>query len=246
MKYQVKLKYFQQEDSELWGFTHVNTVDKFDPFYEAAGIFHDVFEHYFEGTGYFKDDGFCNLFGEMVATGHKFYITNMLGVDCFKYRLYHRGISDWTVDTRYILFDYLKNDYCDYPVEGLNIPYQKPIDNSFFEQTIDDYVGRIKDFKSLKHKSYICKQIRRAYRFGYRMAQKKWGISHKVTEMLDKFLLEWFNIMRLNDKESILIEGSDYGLNYIIFNVDTRRPSCTMKLVDEVGNIYPVSKLTSY
>lgn len=245
MKYQVKLRYHEDEDNGIWGFCHENTVGFFNPFYEPSGIFHDVFEHYFEGTGCFKGEGFCNVFGEMVATAHKYYITNQIGINPFMYR--YGSPIDYTfrVDTEYMIKEYFrKDDYLDYNVEGMKIPYQKP--EPHIEYVIRDYINEIKNKSDSESLSYVCKQLRNAYRLGYKMARKMYRNEGKVYSMFYEFLTFWNTFMKTNEASSLHIEDSEYGLKSILFNVDTVRCTCNTKLIDDVGNVYPISNLTSY
>ena len=62
MKYQVKLRYFEDEGYGQKGFTHHNTYNldtPFNAFTDISGVFHDVFEHYFEGSGIFINNNIC-------------------------------------------------------------------------------------------------------------------------------------------------------------------------------------------
>lgn len=55
----------------------------FDPVWNGEAIFHDVFEHWHEGIGFFKGPNALNLGGEMVASGALYYFQANLGVERF-------------------------------------------------------------------------------------------------------------------------------------------------------------------
>ena len=71
MKYSVILRRFE-DNNGIWGFTHDNTFAAnypFDAFYNAEGIMHDLYEHWFEGQlKPFCGNNMCNVYGEIVAS----------------------------------------------------------------------------------------------------------------------------------------------------------------------------------
>jgi hypothetical protein len=53
----------------------------FDPFWHSSGIFHDVFEHDFEGKNrYFKGEHAYKLAGEICAIGHIWYFSKTMDI----------------------------------------------------------------------------------------------------------------------------------------------------------------------
>lgn len=64
-----------------YGLVHKNAIGIFDPFWTPIGIFHDVFEHWFEGTHKnFLGEYAFNHFGEVVAMGAMHYYYMNMGV----------------------------------------------------------------------------------------------------------------------------------------------------------------------
>ena len=162
MKYTVRLKYFEDDVTGEWGFTHINTCNNnnpFNAFYSPEGIFPDVFEHYFEGNSYFTGANENNVIGEMVATAHKWYIVNEIGVNSFMYR---RGspFPNFQVDTIEIIKDAYynyqswigsgyegepENVLYQYPYHDIGIPKQSPTGTNI-ETEIDEYEAQLFEF----------------------------------------------------------------------------------------------------
>ena len=73
-----------QEDNATgeWGFypDSANGMD-FNTSWLPHMLFHDVFEHFFEGTGYFTGDAAFNIGGEVAAMGAMSYYLFGLGID---------------------------------------------------------------------------------------------------------------------------------------------------------------------
>lgn len=255
MKYQVKLRYFEDEGYGQKGFTHHNTYNldtPFNAFTDISGVFHDVFEHYFEGSGIFINNNIGNIFGEAVATGHKFFYYHELGINAFmfrKYKNYLSGEEDWTVDTRYLFQEAFKEDYSEYPYHIINIPYQKPINClAYIERYYKDFFI---EKCNLPKSSPYHQQIANAYRLGYNMAYKKWGSyskENKIRSMMLNFLNYWNKT--LNDAktdrgiDNLSIDDEyAYPLKYLLFTLNTCKPSWKCELIDDIGNTYNLKKL---
>ena len=250
MRYNVKLKYFNHYDLGK-GFAHTNTFEKFDPFWDASGIFHDVFEHYFEGTGVFAGNNKCNILGEIVATAHKYFFYHELCVNSFKFRSYSH-ISDWTIDTKSLLLEKISNGYDSYDYFDIGLPKSKKTDISHLERIIEEYISEV-EYEQSKPDAYYkidSSLIADAYRYGYKLAKRRWEKncvwkSGEVTRFMNNFLDKWNDITKLDRDFLRIDDDSAYQLNYINFNIDTVRLTCTERLVDELGNTYNIKKLYS-
>ena len=77
--------------------------------------------------------------------------------------------------------------------------------------------------------------------------QKTWGLAlHRFTSgFMNNFLDKWNDITKLDRDFLRIDDDSAYQLNYINFNIDTVRLTCTERLVDELGNTYNIKKLYS-
>lgn len=252
MRYKVKLRYFQSENTGDWGFAHANTFDHdspFDPFYDASGIFHDVFEHYFEGTKYFCGNNQNNAYGEMVATAHKLYFYNELNVNAFRHRRFGGYITDWKVDTSYILYEKYLDEYEQFPCHNIKLPYQRP--ESAVDWVVREYQEYLREKLSIPKRRWEHQQIANAYRLGYKMAAKKWpseGHWEDLSKinMLNEFIDFWHNFTTINKGKLYIEDEHAYGLRYLEFTIDTRKPSWRCRLIDEAHNTYNLNKLTTY
>ena len=77
--YKVLLTFFQDNANGEYGLAHENAIDRgFNAFWTGQGIFHDVFEHYFEENNkYFQNKFGFNIGGEICAMGHLAYYWEM-------------------------------------------------------------------------------------------------------------------------------------------------------------------------
>lgn len=262
MRYQVKLRYFQAEEYDQWGFAHVDTFNHenaFDPFYDASGLFHDVFEHYFEGSVRFRGEKQNSLYGEMVATGHKYYYVHKMGVNSFAYRSFGNYMTDWAIDTKYEVRACIDEeqgkedvDYSNYKLTPLHLPYQRPIWPGYgIDREIKIYQEYIQDECQVSSRHESMREITNAYRYGYRMAQRKWpdeGVWENVPKqkMMHDFLSFWQNFTKNNAAELLMIEGSEYGLRSLIFTIDTRKCTWKVKVEDDARQLHSIYKLYSY
>lgn len=263
MRYEVILKYHQDDDSGLWGLVPINTINQdrsFNPFWGADGIFHDVFEHYTEGIiPYYSGKGFMTLWGEMCASGHALAYTN-IGINNFRYRGYSR--RDFCIDTFSYIEDYIyekvQDSYSDPymkfdgTIETCLLPYQKPSNNYNLENIICIYYDQldkiIKD-KKFSYNGFFWKPgITRNYRYGYKLAQKIIGRDEVHSyDVLDNFLEKWNRITKL-DPKYLTIEDSEFGLYAIKFIVENKNKlKITTSLIEANTNKeFNIERLTSY
>jgi len=266
MRYQVKLRYFQSDAYDGWGFAHADTFNHenpFDPFYDASGLFHDVFEHYFEGTGRFIGEKQNSLYGEMVATGHKYYYYHELGINSFEYRDFGNYITDWAIDTKYDVQGNIDQelgkedaDYSQYALTPLHLPYQRPLDCRI-EHEIKVYQEYIRDKCGVSSRHQSMQEIANAYRYGYRMAERKWpneGVWETAPKqnMMRDFLQFWQKFTKNYSAANLMIideDGEDYGeygLRSLIFTVDTRKATWKVKVEDDARQFHNINKLRSF
>ena len=198
----VTLSLINGYDETMWGFTHENSTEHFDPLYSGPTIFHDVFEHWVEDKHkYFKDDYAFNIGGEMFAMGamsyffHDMYVHNRvlnLGIDI------HEGEEAIFNTCMYQLIDFIEND-ADLPFGGelrCNVPKQKWCDSM-----IDTLVDRTyeKVLKSVpvseecsSYKNSITKdKLERLFRFGYRKTESMIPNTWENRIQLDNFISYW-------------------------------------------------------
>lgn len=76
----ITLNIREDEATGIIGFIPEGCED-FNSFTDSIGLFHDIFEHWFEGKHkYFKDEFKCDRSGELVAMGACYYFYNELGI----------------------------------------------------------------------------------------------------------------------------------------------------------------------
>lgn len=242
MKYQVELKYFEDDQTGIWGFAHRNTYNHatpFNAFYETSGIFHDVFEHYFEGSKYFPD---ISVYGELCATAHKYFITESLGLNPFQFSP-GSPYPDYYVDT----MDEFRpqENYFAVDPRYCRVPDQKPCVG--IEDFVTSYLCKVDD-EGYPVTPQQRRAIRNSLRLGYRMAEKKWDHDHyNSIRVLYNFLYEWDQFTKTKNAEGLFIEDDEaYGLSYLRFAVDTRQGTVKCTAVDEIHREWPLELLQSY
>lgn len=263
MNYEVILKYHVDENTGEYGLAPIDTITdeytSFNAFWGADGIFHDVFEHYFEGKHkYFKHKAFMTIFGEACASGHALAYKD-IGIDNFMFR--KNSYRNYKADT----IEYLKqgiynkksegNCYLDFEANKnvCIIPYQSYTNYYNLENTISDYIYEIKEY--MKEKNYKeegdiwLAGITRAYRYGYKQALKIIGKDRKNSyNVLNEFLYKWNNITTKLDANSLFIENSDCGLHSIKFKIYHYKGLLRIEtfLIDDFKKTYNLEYLSSY
>lgn len=131
-RHEVTLEFFCDDANGEWGVTTKESLLKegFNAFWTPVGIFHDVFEHWFEDKHeYFTGDACFNAGGEIAAMAAAIYYTMTLG---FRDRI----IGD------YHPFEYSAADTAaSYPKEFIYYP------GGYFGESLISNVPRVKDDK---------------------------------------------------------------------------------------------------
>ncbi len=261
MKYEVILRLHDEDDATgEWGLCHANAVGKFNTFWGPDGIFHDVFEHYFEDNHkYFSGNAAFSVWGEMCASGHGIAYAD-IGVDNFRYRQSSRG-RDFTVDTTTLITDWLHGyvDWLDFPIDRCDIPVQKykcPTTLRHWMNEYESFWYEQRDKGRDKIKMIPKKYIYRSYIYGYKQAlQIIGGDKQHAYNVLDKFLEQWHYITKHQANELYLYTGtseegpvySDYGIYGFKFVVETNpNLNVTCTVIDDLKNEYPLTNLSIY
>lgn len=241
MQYEVILKYAVDDATGEYGLVPVKTLNAptpFNSFWSPEGVFHDVFEHYFEGVNkYYNGEGFLQLWGEMCASAHAFAYYE-LGLESFRYRKY-RPQRDFTIDTFASLQEAMSEPdyYTDYGAqkETCLVPYQT-LNKELWsvEAVVEEYKEKV--LKKVKYNNpYVwIPGIARNYFYGFKQAQKIIGKDPMDSlEKMDEFLINWNKICK-HDANNLGIEGSKYGLYGIKFRIkNTGKLSIKTTLVEE-------------
>jgi hypothetical protein len=231
MKRQVILSMFQDDASGSFGFAHENSVEKgFNAFYNGIGIFHDIFEHPFEGVHkHFSGDNEFNIGGEVAAMGalayylNDFYLPNR---DNNKYRnLDAESLVRTTYDT---MQQAVTDGYFDFGYELITIPYQKPIQDAYMlDNTINKHIAEIEKLKTAEYegeedykedaKNYLASltpaKIKNLYRWGYKFAQKMIPSTGHNEDVLNEFINFWNEFTKKYDAEELAYEVESLEIN---------------------------------
>jgi len=264
MKYEVILKLHEDDATGIYGLCHSNTVGKFNTFWGVDGVFHDVFEHYFEGIHpYFLNKAECTLWGEMAASGHAIAYRN-IGIDSFQYRKGFRG-RNFIADTQGYLEEAIfvckqeqtLEPYMEYSVDKnfCKVPYQNDPDDSELNHWINEYfyyIDKERDSenslisKFAKKVSKSC--IKKCYYWGFKKAVRIIGSDRNNSyNVLQKFLETWNTICKTDPKEIYIMDENAYEVNKFQFIVSTT-PKLTIKtlVLDALNNEYPLNLLNIY
>lgn len=193
MTHIVRFRLFQDDANGEYGLAHDNAIDietPFNAFWTGQGLFHDVFEHWFENKHkYFKDEYSFNVGGEMAAMGASMYYYSTLGV--WNRPLSNRSMYTFEENIRltneHVIQEAIESGYCSYghTLES-HIPKQSPVDHGELEYCISEmweavskmhfngnstYKEDKQDSKQYK-KSVTFRKIADLHRWGYRMAEK--------------------------------------------------------------------------
>lgn len=262
MKYSVRLRYFE-DDNANWGFTHANTFNAdfpFDAFYTANGIMHDLYEHWFEGIlKPFRGNNMCVIYGEMVASAMRIWMRYNAGFNIFSKERGYYGPPSFFEDTIDEMHSYLRIENGDrsnnFPVKSIPIPYQKPFDCYNLDTVITEYWYRLRErygVPYLHHNGVKQSYIANAYRYGYKLAERLYGKfdRNELNHFFNKQLDFWYDFTQSNNAKALWIDGSDYGLRYIDFTLNTgnnkQHPVYKLKAVDDVHNEFPISAIVSF
>lgn len=208
----VKL-YLEKDDNEYYGL-RCNKV--FDSFWSGTGIFHDVFEHWFENNHkYWFGDVAYNRSGEIAAMGaHIYFMEEMYISNRYTFNR-HSTYENALRENLYPIQETLKYTGEDFYGESKlmhNIPYQNPVDNSSLENLIEALVEQIKDSPgdSEFKKQYNFSNISRLKRWGYNQAKKLVPNNGTNTQILYNFIESWENFCNRISAEKLFNLNVDY------------------------------------
>lgn len=250
MKYEVILKVFQDDGNGEWGIAPENSIDEqFNAFWRADGIFHDVFEHYFEGYNrHFSDKYAFQLFGEMCASGHAIAYRD-IGIDSFRYRSYTGG-RDFTADTYYSLEEWFVYGSEMFPIDHCKVP--RHVEDSYnLNYWLHEYFYKLDamaEKRDIKLPRKLKTQIRNCYCYGYKTARKIIGHSTEHSyKVMDKFLTEWNDITK-SDVKSLHIDNESAAPIRAFKFVVNSSPKLKVKttIIDEYRGEYPMSSLLPF
>ena len=153
--------------SEFKGFVNECAFGMFEGLFTSEGLLHDIIEHGFEGSYYFKTSE-LDVAGECVAMGIRQYLyENSYWSNYISYNPY-KGIEWNTWKTIYGLLSESSEEYGKYPANFDYVPKFK-FDKDRFEDYMKTYVEDIKTDESLIQKA------EEAVAYGYELGEKLYG-----------------------------------------------------------------------
>ncbi len=230
----VKLRLFQDEANGEYGLAHDKTYieskggDGFNAFWDGRGIFHVVFEHWFElEHPYFQGRSAMNVGGEMAAMGALWYYYDTLGVRNRQQpgSIHYFGDS-MRHTTEDMVTETLSEGSCNFgdTLES-SVPNQKESNNSELECQLDLYWQNILKHKPSKwsmvleeerskeyalhyRKSLTKRKIQNLHRWGYSMAQDLIPHNNDNRVVLSEFITFWDDFCKRNKAEELAASGN--------------------------------------
>ena len=222
-KHIITLNFFEDDATGKWGLAHANAIDRpygngFNAFWDGLGIFHDLFEHFFEDRHkYFMGDYAFNVGGEMAAMGacsYYYFILNVHNREGNNRSMYsfYESIRNTTENE---IHEAITEGSCRYgsTLES-NVPRQKPVDCYTLEDSIiDEMWDSVKDLQvtteyeqegGIRYKKSVLKsKIANLHRYGFRMAEKLVPDNFQNHNCLSNFIEFWDEITSKNSAEDL-------------------------------------------
>ena len=218
----MKLKLYLDYDDDT-GVCGLRCGEEFNSFWDGRGIFHDVFEHWFETNHkYWYYPYAYNRAGEIAAMGAFLYFTTEMYIPNRHTNIFHTPL-DSALDTNlYPVKEYVKYDQEQYNELSLKhcIPKQKPVDNADVENLIITFVEEIQkletgfEVQAIKSK-YNFRNIADLTRWGYRQAKKLTPDIRENAVTLEHFIKDWEAFCQRVDPLDLI----DKGVRSFTFNV---------------------------
>ncbi len=227
MKYKVYLRLFQDDATGDWGLAHDNAIDidnHFNAFWTGQGLFHDVFEHYFEDIHkYFREEYAFNIGGEVAAMGHLAYFFGEM-------RLWERRInpqSFYTEEQNIVATTFsdmqegMSEGYSQYGQLECAVPHIPDPKSYYLDGIIYDHWDQIRSYKprlegyqleyldQIKEyrKAITLSKLQRLYRWGWRQASKMCPYSSENQEVLRNFIVYWNKFFKEISAENLYHDG---------------------------------------
>lgn len=213
-KHIVRLEFFNDSANGEWGLAHEKTInlnESFNAFWNGIGIFHDVFEHWFEFEHkYFQGDNAMNVGGEVSAMGAMWYYYGILRAFNREQFLTKNRYSQ--VDMREAVVSSIESLCVDAISSGYTnfgstlecgVPRQKDTNDYTLENQINELWYRLdnrqvdtneeqeRECAIRFKKSLSYSKIANLYRWGYKMASKLVPNNEENRRMCDNFIEFW-------------------------------------------------------
>lgn len=226
-KYNVELKFFEDDATREWGVAHSNSINNeygnsFNAFWNGIGIFHDVFEHYFEDNHpYFKKDYAFNIGGEVAAMGHLSYYWNQYYIEerklnsnsiySFEENIISSTESEMEEAITYGYWNFGNKLQCNTPKTNYYHSYLENIIQEHWYKIkktspkIDDKYDSEDDLQMRKDykKSITLGKLRSLYTWGWKEAEKIAPYSEENNETLRNFIITWNKFCKENPAKDL-------------------------------------------
>ena len=249
-KHQIKLEFFNDDATGDWGLAHENAIDidtPFNAFWNGIGIFHDIFEHWFEDNHkYFEGINAFNIGGEMTAMGCALYYYYTLGL---RDRNFNRNgfftFEQMCINTTFSeIEEAISEGYARFGDRlECGVPYQKDTNDYNFEGAVSEYAYKVHKLKKQKlsdenyndeiefefakdyQKSLTETKVRNLHRYGYKLASKLVPDNKENRNTLSEFIEFWNEFCKKNPANELV----DMGFKGITFEVFTKNQIVSWK-----------------
>jgi hypothetical protein len=212
--YSTKLSLFQDDETGEYGLAHANAIndpcgENFNALWDGEGIFHDVFEHYFEGIHrHFTGQYAFNIAGEVAAMGHMAYYVYGMGLYQRKGNTYYQKgqLMNMVDSTCYMMEEAISEGNFRFGDSfQVALPRQKSVDSHSIEQMIGAHWEQIKATRPgsqvegpdclldcVRYRQSVSKsKLMRLYRWGHKQAERIAPNTHQNVATLDGFIRFW-------------------------------------------------------
>lgn len=250
-EYSVELLFKEDEAYGLWGLVPEPMQYTFNSFWNIQGLFHDVFEHWFEQIlPIFSGNNSNTIYGECAAEGMKAFFYGDLGVNMF--REGYTGPVIFTEDVIPHINNYLIEDEAEYEMKSIHLPTIKPMRSYSVSNALSEieYILNGYGMKKANRKGLKMSCFRNAYWYGYRLADKLFGRydPKEVYVKLTDFIEDWYKILNTNCRDEVVRNGNcwvmhDSGeyeaelLRSLTFNIKFKKSTFDIDCIVKAGLI---------
>jgi len=256
---------FCDDVSGEYGLSHDNAIDintPFNAFWNGQGIFHDVFEHYFEEENkYFMGDAAFNVGGEVAAMGHLAYYVNGLGIGSVRSLRAKYGYinkEDIISGTHNEIQEACSYGYTNYGNTLIcKVPYQRSFNSYSLEGLISEHIYKLKELRVKTNesdekgyareyrKTVTPSKLTRLYRWGYKQAERLVPNSHQNADCCENFIKYWNKFCKEYEPKYI-----DNQFDKVVFSINKNKEliewNCKFRLRYETNQWVNYRKVEDY
>jgi hypothetical protein len=230
-------------NQDFTGFSEIKTREYFEPGWDFALLWHDMFEHWFEYTDYFSTSELSNA-GECVAMGIRDWFDNSTGlVSNFGAFNKYRG-CEW--NSWVTCLSQIQESSEDYSCYSNNFKY-----TTFegYNKKNNDFEGMFKAYNEYKLSKKYEKKIEKAFTYGNHLANKIF--KGRVNEIEDfcnnlKHFLDSLEITKTDTYEKSIynLHGKELKFN---FRKDTIIADfCNCKISSKMSSNYIEKQIVQF